>query len=526
VRLEAPRFAEGPDVAVPRTRPGEEEVGGNAFVAVSVLVAAVRRRWRVWTATAALGVAVAIGFSVAFPPSYSATTTLLLAHRSNADASRAMVTDNALLETTTVARQAVGRLGLRMSPTDFAGDYEGTVLSNDLLQVTVRGESADDALRRADAVAASFLAFRADEAARQSDLALRALEDRARTVAAELKDVNDRINATAPEPTSDAAVREFGELLTRRAALTTEQGELQEQMRTTEADARSIRDNSRVIDAPSVDPRSPLKALLTNAAAGLVAGLAVGVGRVVVGETAFDRVRRRDELAAALRAPVPVSVGRLPGRGPRQRRRFQEHLLSPNEEIVRMVRQLRRSLGHSVTPKPGLVVVSVRSDWPAALAVVGLAAELTREGSNVLLGDFSQESAVGQVLGVGGDETAVLQLGSEASELVVAFPGGERHLEVDELRKGTDVVLSLAALDPAFGAVHLAAWGTVAVAVVTSGRSSATVLGSVSQMLDAAGIELDCTILVGADRTDETTGMSGWESPPPRVEMPSFWADR
>jgi hypothetical protein len=180
-----------------------------------------------------------------------------------------------------------------------------------------------------------------------------------------------------------------------------------------------------------------------------------------------------------------------------------------------------------VTPKPGLVVVSVRSDWPAALAVAATAAELAREGSNVLVGDFSGESAVGRILGVAADKTAVVRLGSEASTVAVAFPRVNRSdRDIDDLRKEADVVLSLAALDPALGAEHVAAWGTVAVVVVTSGRSSATVLGSVSQMLDAAGIELDCTILVGADRTDETTGISGGESSLPSAEMPSFWADR
>src|SRR5262249_62372217 len=78
---------------------------------------------------------------------------------------------------------------------------------------------------------------------------------------------------------------------------------------------------SRVFDAPAPVHRSLVRHALLYGAAGLVAGLVLGVGLVIVRALVSGRLRWRDDIARALGAPIHLSVGRLragrrrPGRG-------------------------------------------------------------------------------------------------------------------------------------------------------------------------------------------------------------------
>ena len=71
-----------------------------------------------------------------------------------------------------------------------------------------------------------------------------------------------------------------------------------------------------------------------------------------------------------------------------------------------------------------------------------------------------------------------------------------------------DLLLILATLDPALGGDYLGTWATSAVAVVTAGRSSAEKIHGVAEMIRLAGTRLDSVVLVGADKSDESLGMT------------------
>jgi hypothetical protein len=71
----------------------------------------------------------------------------------------------------------------------------------------------------------------------------------------------------------------------------------------------------------------------------------------------------------------------------------------------------------------------------------------------------------------------------------------------------TDVLLTLATLDPASGGDFLSTWATDAVAVVTAGKSSMTRVHAVGEMVRLAGIRLVSVVLIGADKGDESLGM-------------------
>lgn len=185
-----------------------------------------------------------------------------------------------------------------------------------------------------------------------------------------------------------------------------------------------------------------------------------------------------------------------------------------------MVDHLRGVLGRSGSRRPTLVVVSVDSLGAAALGLASLAAQLIREGKSVLVVDLTRRTILARLTKLSAIEAERLPLIGETSALWATLPPIhaddpetlDRQRLYRELAAQADVVLALATIDLSEGAQHLAEVASTAVAVVTAGRSSATALRSVSQVIRSAGIDLHSAILVGADPHDESVGLHG--SPP------------
>jgi hypothetical protein len=78
-------------------------------------------------------------------------------------------------------------------------------------------------------------------------------------------------------------------------------------------------------------------------------------------------------------------------------------------------------------------------------------------------------------------------------------------------------VLSLATVDPAVGAEHLATWATNATVVMTAGGSGLTSIHAIGELIRIAGLRLPYGILVRADKADESFGFArsqvGWRQP-------------
>ena len=71
-----------------------------------------------------------------------------------------------------------------------------------------------------------------------------------------------------------------------------------------------------------------------------------------------------------------------------------------------------------------------------------------------------------------------------------------------------DVLITLVTLDPARGGDHLATWATSAVVVVSAGQTSAERVHGVGEMIRLAGTRLDSVVLIGADKSDESLGLT------------------
>ena len=98
---------------------------------------------------------------------------------------------------------------------------------------------------------------------------------------------------------------------------------------------------------------------------------------------------------------------------------------------------------------------------------------------------------------------------------LVPCPRSTRRRDAPKLRDplvtsdvSADLLLTLATLDPAVGGDHLATWASNAVVVVSSGESSAERIHGVGEMIRLAGMRLDSVVLLGADKSDESLGLT------------------
>jgi hypothetical protein len=160
----------------------------------------------------------------------------------------------------------------------------------------------------------------------------------------------------------------------------------------------------------------------------------------------------------------------------------------------------------------------------AALALVSLALSCAQEGSQVLVADLVRGAPAARLLQAGQPGVRLVHL--NGADLVVAVPGHKDVAPVGPLRRpapqaqrwssfsdavaeacaSADILLTLAAVDPALGSDHLPTWAVGAVAVVTAGKSSWTQIQAAGQMMRLAGMPPMSAILVGADRHDESLG--------------------
>jgi hypothetical protein len=242
---------------------------------------------------------------------------------------------------------------------------------------------------------------------------------------------------------------------------------------------------------------------------------------IVIRALVSDRLRRRDDVAHALGAPVKLSVGpvrlnrRLPGRGGRS--------AAHNADIQRIAEHLRHSVPGSSRSVAALAVVPVDDLQVAAASLLSLAESCAEQGKQVVVADLCSGAPAASLLGAGGPGVYAVDTG--AGRLVVAVPERDDVVPVGPIGRGpmhaqrsvfteevaaacasANLLLTLTTLDPALGSEHLATWAANAVAVVTAGRSSWTRIHAVGEMTRLSGTRLVSAVLVGADSTDESIG--------------------
>ena len=481
----------GDDVTAVEDQPADSAAN---LVSLGFLTAALGRGKWLWCITAVVGLLVGAGYTLKGPHPYQASTRLLLTVGAEVQPGTAILEDQALAQSHTMAGITLHELGLQESVTSFLGSYTATPLTDRVLQITASAPSSNEAVRRANALATEFLTFRADQLRVEQQLEFNALDKQISALRAKGNRGNHDLTALE------------------QAAITDKAG--------ARANTATLIGGSYVLDAASpVPPHSVKKRLLEYGGGGFLIGLILGMIITVLRALVSDRLRRRDDVAQALGAPVRSIPARglsrwLPGRGGRV----------PGGYSERVVAYLRDVVPTSSRGAVALAVVPVDDPRVAAMSLVSLAVYCAQEGKRVVMADLCGGAPAAVLLGAKG--TGVRTVSVHGAHLVTAVPDPSEFAPVGPLRPtspraepamagelaaacaSADLLLTLITLDPSIGGDHLATWAADAVVVVTAGRSSWTKIHAVGEMIRLAGTRLVSAVLVGADKTDESLGVT------------------
>jgi hypothetical protein len=162
------------------------------------------------------------------------------------------------------------------------------------------------------------------------------------------------------------------EIITQRAQLNARISDMQQAIEDAALTADAAITSTHAIDSARPLPRSLKRTLVSDVGSGLIAGAAVGVGFVLFRALTSDRLRRREDVALALRAPVRFSVA---SRGPQERRRRRFRLRRRSGWRGRDLEVLAHGLETAVVPhRPSARHVpasTTPADRGVALAAIG-----------------------------------------------------------------------------------------------------------------------------------------------------------
>ncbi len=501
-------------------RPADSVTG---LTSLAFIRAALRRQAWLWRVLAVAGMLVGLGVGVKLHNVYQASATLLITPMSASGElpGTPITNEQAIAQSQTVAGLALSKLGLHESVRSFAASYTVTDPTDRVLVITMDAPSSSDAVSRANTLAAEFLQYRAGLVQTQQNLLFSVQNQQISQDKRNLASITSQISALSAQPASPSQQAGLSSLAKKQsqatAALTAlEQAVAANQAEAIVADDAIVHDSNVLDPASALPPHSRLKHLLEYGAIGLIAGLVLGLGFVVVGALMSDRLRRRDDVAHVLGAPVKLSVGRV-----RLGRRY-GLATTQGMNVKRIVAYLNSAVQARRDGPASLAVVAVDDMHVPALCLASLAVSWAQQGLRVMVADLCEGGPAAWLLGVTGPGVQTTSV--HGAQLVVAVPEPDDVAPVGPLhsrpgrRRATeplaaacasaDLLITLAALDPSVGGDHLAGWARDAVVMMTGGRSSAARIRAVSEMIRLAGIRLISGVLVGADKTDESLGLA------------------
>ncbi|MFF0224994.1 Wzz/FepE/Etk N-terminal domain-containing protein [Streptomyces sp. NPDC004629] len=449
---------------------------------LQALVVAVRRRRRFWCSMALLGLLIGAAVAVLRPPPPTAVTKVLVAHKEDQpnDPGTLIRTDVALLHTTRIAGEALRLLDSPEKPEDFMRDYGGIGLTNNLLQITVTGDSDAEAVARAKALADAFVADHVRRMKEAANAEAKALLDQRDRMRGELAEVNKAIGDGSPDSGPKASA-DLESLFARRAELTSQIADFSQRAAETRVGTPQLIAGTQIVDAPRTVRHSLPRTAATDAAIGLVLGLVLGLAVAAVGTVVADRPVLRREIAANLGASVIAELPRRSGR------LWQRRRIRVTRE--RLTASLARTARGSAEPLSLLELGCARSTSVIALDLAGA---LTADGPVVVIDGLPGPQLAGR-RPKPGNPTVV------SGERAAAVSHQERRLGVGSVAPGT-------------AWTDLRYLGTQTVLVVRAGHGSAAWLHTVARQLADQRIPVIGVVLIDPDPRDRTDGTL-WDGP-------------
>ncbi|MER5888838.1 Wzz/FepE/Etk N-terminal domain-containing protein [Streptomyces sp. NPDC001941] len=490
-----------------------ESSASAPLIDLQPLVVSVRRRRRLWSTMALLGLLAGAALAFVLRPAPTAVTKVLVAHADDQpnDTGTLIRTDVQLLGTTQIAVKALKTLKSSEIPEDFMQEYVGTGLTNNLMQIEVTGATDADAVARAKALAEAFVADHLGRMRAAAEAEADALIDQRDRMRTELAQVNKSIGARTPDtdPKASASVES---LFARRAELNSRIADFDQRAAEARTGTPRLIAGTQIVDAPRAVRHSLPKAVVTDAGIGLVLGLVLGVALAAVASVVADRPVLRRDIASHVGASVIAELPRTPRWSPRLWRRRRTRVARE-----RLTTTLVRTVRASAEPVSLLELGCARTTGVLALDVARAMAD---------------QGPVVVVDGLPGTWLAKLST-APGDPAVVADSAAPRE--------GT--ALGVGSVAPGTAWTDLQYLGTQTVLVVRAGHGSAAWLHTVARQLADQRIPVIGVVLVDPDPRDRTDGTL-WnglytalrsqnerlarenETGPRRTERPPMWAAR
>ncbi|WP_410561733.1 Wzz/FepE/Etk N-terminal domain-containing protein [Amycolatopsis sp. cmx-4-61] len=440
------------------------------------LFVAIRRRKRVWLATGLLGLIVGAALAFVLPAPPTAVAKVIVVHQDDSptDSGTLMRTDVAVLQTTQIAEAALKKVGSTDSPEDFMKNYAGLGLTNNVLQITVKAKTDQDAVARAQALAETFIADHVKRSQAAAAAQSQAILDQRKNAQDELSKVEQQI-VDEEGKGRQASQPALENLYSRRAALTAQISDFTSRAQQAGIGSPQVAAGTQVVDAARVLPRAVLKTAATNAGIGFALGLALGLAFVAVGAVSRDRPVLRREISTHLGASV---IAQLPSklRGPARLWRRSRAVSERRRVATTLVRLIKQD------PR-GVSLLELGAADVAAALVLDIAEEL---GAASVLDDLPGEN--------------VRRLAQETQSDVPVAGAGDPPAKAGERRVGVGTV------SPGTAWTDLEHLGKETVLVVKAGHANTLWLHTVARQLAEQEIPVIGIVVVDPDPRDKSDG--------------------
>ena len=356
----------------------------------------VRRRWRVVASLFAIGIlcGTVVGFGA--KPMFSARSGVLLPASpvdERGQPLRNVDTQVNIAASAAVLDRAARTLHPPGSVRTLRRQVSVRALSPDILEIRARVPSARRAAEVANAVAKEYVAYSIGTTSEDAQLETAALREQADALARRIREYEGEITAeTGRLRTLDQGSPEGRRLAARVDSLRFAQLEAARQLsaldtRIAEAqlEAELSRAGLRILE-PSLPPTDPIGGrLLTPMGIGGLAGLITGVVGALALEHRDRRLRRRDDIAGAVGAPVWLSMG-VPGRfrDADCRAVYTQGSVGPVERYG-LSQSFARLRSLTLQAPTALVLVALPGDRAALLLALHVAVFAARSGARTRL---------------------------------------------------------------------------------------------------------------------------------------------
>jgi capsular polysaccharide biosynthesis protein len=443
------------------------------------LFVAIRRRKRFWLATALLGLIAGalVGFVLPAPP--TAVTKVIVVHQDDSptDSGTLMRTDVAVLQTTKIAEGALKKLKSTEAPEEFMKNYAGLGVTNNVMQITVKAKSNEEAVAQAQALADTFIAEHVQRSQAAAAAQSKAILDQRKNAQDELTKVDAQIaEETGKGRNANASTLEG--MYGRRAALASQISDFDSRAQQAGIGSPQVAAGTQIVDAPRALPKAFLKTTATNAGIGFALGLALGLALAAVGAVSRDRPVLRREISAHLGASV---LAQLPSkrRGPARLWRRSRAVTERKRVATTLIRAIKQD-------GPAVSLLELGAPKVTAALALDMAEEFAADGKASVVDDLPGED--------------VRKLAAETHSEVVVLGAGDPAGEPGERRIGVGTVA------PGTAWTDLEHLGAETVLVVKAGHANALWLHTVARQLADQQIPIIGIVLVDPDPRDKSDG--------------------